>query len=505
MEIAELFRLEVDMNNHKSDDPKLKENRLLSMENVLKTMAREYFTMVGTLSSSLRGSEILEKFKIFKELIELSELPGRDDLCNLIMTSLDYNIQGNSRVILAKALTSTSKVVRYLATRHMKVLLRAGVQDFATWGIEFLVKQLSDSDTKVANLALTILDEACDEADCMDSLIATRPSSLNTSEQARNLFLRFLSRPEGFKLLSELGFIRDELKRWKRIQNVAYVAALESTLAEIFYPSFYKQRESGQSGDTVSLPPHFFGELAKTHEGCELLEKSKCISKFFKTIRSRSKEPIKRRAALWALGHIATSQTGFRLFDETKVNILVELAENCTCLSIRGTCFYVLGMISRVEKGRELLNLLNWESPSNLNSGVSVPKDIKSNHFFKLSPCQYEGSFASSVSIFSLGERPEIHKEILLNVANLSNTISAESASRALKRMKSQNSEYFSSPAVIADVFQLLSIYKYRLQVRRFIYEMFDIQWTEEALAVLDAHSYFTCAPATSSTAMITA
>jgi len=200
------------------------------------------------------------------------------------------------------------------------------------------------------------------------------------------------------------------------------------------------------------------------------------------------------------------------------------------------TCFYVLGMISRVEKGRELLNLLNWESPSNLNSGVSVPKDIKSNHFFKLSPCQYEGSFASSVSIFSLGERPEIHKEILLNVANLSNTISAESASRALKRyresfsnirfllfsifllpslivsvlgnntrMKSQNSEYFSSPAVIADVFQLLSIYKYRLQVRRFIYEMFDIQWTEEALAVLDAHSYFTCAPATSSTAMITA
>lgn len=45
-------------------------------------------------------------------------------------------------MILSKALTSASKVVRFLATRHMRVLLRAGVQDFADWGIEFLVKQV---------------------------------------------------------------------------------------------------------------------------------------------------------------------------------------------------------------------------------------------------------------------------------------------------------------------------------------------------------------------------
>lgn len=55
-------------------------------------MTREYFTMIGTLSSSPRGLEILNKFKIFKYLIDLCELPGRDDLTNLIMTSLDYNL-----------------------------------------------------------------------------------------------------------------------------------------------------------------------------------------------------------------------------------------------------------------------------------------------------------------------------------------------------------------------------------------------------------------------------
>lgn len=67
-------------------------DRLLSPEKVLKTMAREYFTMLGTLSSTVRGLEILQKYKIFKYLIDLSELQGRDDLCHLIMTSLDYNV-----------------------------------------------------------------------------------------------------------------------------------------------------------------------------------------------------------------------------------------------------------------------------------------------------------------------------------------------------------------------------------------------------------------------------
>lgn len=63
-------------------------------------------------------------------------------------------------MILSKALTSQSKVVRFLATRHMRVLLRAGVANFSAWGIEFLVKQLSDPDHK-AILSLLRLSPQC--------------------------------------------------------------------------------------------------------------------------------------------------------------------------------------------------------------------------------------------------------------------------------------------------------------------------------------------------------
>ena len=56
-----------------------------------------------------------------------------------------YRASGQARTILGKALNSASKVVRYLATRHMGILLRAGVQDFSEWGIDYLVKQVSQT------------------------------------------------------------------------------------------------------------------------------------------------------------------------------------------------------------------------------------------------------------------------------------------------------------------------------------------------------------------------
>ncbi len=74
----------------------------------------------------------------------------------------------------------------------MKVLLRSNVQDFSNWGIEFLVRQLQDQDSKVAQVALSVLDEACDDVACLDSLIALHPPLLKMGQAGRNLLLRYL-------------------------------------------------------------------------------------------------------------------------------------------------------------------------------------------------------------------------------------------------------------------------------------------------------------------------
>ncbi|KAA0720012.1 Rapamycin-insensitive companion of mTOR AVO3 -like protein [Triplophysa tibetana] len=75
-------------------------------------------------------------------------------------------------------------------------------------------------------------------------------------------------------------------------------------------------------------------------------------------------EGIKQlKAALWGLGNIGTSNWGLNLLqEENVVPDIVALAHDCEVLSIRGTCLYVLGLISKTKQGCELLKLHGWDA-----------------------------------------------------------------------------------------------------------------------------------------------
>jgi len=222
----------------------------------------------------------------------------------------------------------------------------------------------------------------------------------------------------------------------------------------------------------------------KTKEGCEILSKSQDVTDFIQCMQDTKAKAINRRAALWAVGYIGSSDTGFQFLEKyNALRILIELAENSPNISIRGTCFYCMGMISKVKEGRDTLYSLGWESPSNLNSCISLPKDLKNSSFFKTPSYEYQGSFAKSGQIEYPTNRTELQLEIITAVGHLSNFISAESASRTLKRLKGQNPSEFANPVLHQDIFKLLITYKFRLPVRRFIYEIFnDLASSEESL-----------------------
>jgi hypothetical protein len=57
-----------------------------------KTTIQLLISVTGTLSSTQFGLEIMARNKLFDYLKPMSELPHRDDLSHLIMTSLDYNM-----------------------------------------------------------------------------------------------------------------------------------------------------------------------------------------------------------------------------------------------------------------------------------------------------------------------------------------------------------------------------------------------------------------------------
>ncbi|XP_015755979.1 PREDICTED: rapamycin-insensitive companion of mTOR-like [Acropora digitifera] len=114
---------------------------VLSKNNVLSTLSRDYFLFLGKLACNSKGSKLLERNGIYQYLLELCSLPSRDNLQKLIIASLDYSHSGIPRIILSKILTASSSTTRLYATSHLRVLLRARVPFFHSWGIELLVTQ----------------------------------------------------------------------------------------------------------------------------------------------------------------------------------------------------------------------------------------------------------------------------------------------------------------------------------------------------------------------------
>lgn len=105
-------------------------------------------------------------------------------------------------------------------------------------------------------------------------------------------------------------------------------------------------------------------------------------------------------------------------------------------------------MISRIERGREILDQAGWESPAELLSCISVPKYISTNPFLKVCQTHLHTVFVNHLyqvrpyEYCGTGAVPEaageglddVGKEILSYVGKLSNHITADSASRNLKR-----------------------------------------------------------------------
>jgi len=260
----------------------------------------------------------------------------------------------------------------------------------------------------------------------------------------------------------------------------------------------------------VLLAPHFYGELARTERGCTMLRASGHFAHFVDTIKSSESTAIQKRAALWALGQVGSSDRGFSLFEETGVlEFISNQAKDFHVLSMRGTCFYILGLLSRSQKARRLLAKLGWEFAPHSQAGIVVPSVISS--FLSLPQVQSTVSWANDPkNIFGVKNVPSKSKGpgeqteeveadrdpnsqgsvVLGHISNLCNHVTQKTSLSALRAMRGEpaNRGLFSSGVLLLETFKLLSSYTYRLPARRFI--LFDlytwIQFDKETMAMFD-------------------
>ena len=117
------------------------------------------------------------------------------------------------------------------------------------------------------------------------------------------------------------------------------------------------------------VPPHFYRELTRTSEGCSLLKASGHFENFTSTIQAHWSEKqdyevmLKVKGCLWAVGNIGSMELGAPFLEESNIiTWIVKIAEQSEVIGLRGTAFFVLGLISRSLHGMEILLEHGWDA-----------------------------------------------------------------------------------------------------------------------------------------------
>nr|XP_027198269.1 rapamycin-insensitive companion of mTOR-like isoform X2 [Dermatophagoides pteronyssinus] len=373
---------------------------------LLSTLSQKYFLLLGRFTHNRSGRNWLKKTHIYQNLIDLINIWTNEIYAKLIISSFDYSETDFPRNILSKVLTSSNETTRIYSTKFLRLLLRINVTDFAQWGIDLLINQLYDQSSVISLEALDILDEACaDNTNYLKKVLEHRPALQNLGDKGIVFFARFASFPIGINMLIQTNTLDRELDRWRNHFHLRYVRLVEDCLNECFtchqksvtgkYGRRPDRRNFSQlrsSSMTAHLVPHFYGQLAKTYEGLQIIiEHSLCeemlaiihtqINRFIVINKLQQNDDdvinknenrdnseyniLRMKAALWAIGHIGSTDIGLEYLIKCNTNILkliTTLVERSTILSIRATGFYVICLFASTLRGADELACFGWSA-----------------------------------------------------------------------------------------------------------------------------------------------
>jgi hypothetical protein len=303
------------------------------------------------------------------------------------------------------------------------------------------------------------------------------------------------------------------------------------------------------------IPRHMFGELARTMAGCNLLVEQGVISALLTDARPdvRSPSPIESRdsifdddddedknegandadnaplsmdegfegalsmmpdpnnesvnfdtfgdepqrlkAAIWALGHIASTDHGCEIVlaqDPSFISWLIHIVTSSPSFSLRNICFAALGLISRTEKANHILAMHEWDSAPNASCAAAMPIDLSAlfrkgpndvirNDKYVL-PCDavHEAtgvprrSYLRSLLEPHDSKNTELYCDVMECIARLPGHILFRDNWSKLSQLKNRRADLFSERSLYLSVHKLLAHFSFTLHVRRQIAELFS-------------------------------
>ncbi|ORY30470.1 ARM repeat-containing protein [Rhizoclosmatium globosum] len=475
LEISEEFNRAIDPAN----EP-LPADALFSKNRMQNYASDIYFHLLAEFSNSLAGLSILHRYKIFNMFYVIAELQTREDLIKSLINSFDFTNDGHERVILSKLMTSSEKTFRLYATDVAgKLLISTHDSDTRLWCVGTLVTQTYDSSKEIRDKAKISLESACEIPGVVEAILSQNPA-YHLDALTNLIYMRFLRFPAGFSYLQSHEYIVGELNFWVQYGMFNYVTRVELLLEEKY------KKQPAVSGTPLAFPIHFYGELAKTPAGRDLLEESGHFDMFVNVIRENNYSNYDMlmclKACLWAVGHIGSSSIGMEFLRKSNIVAdIVKLSSTAGILSLRGTCVYVLSFLGHCPAGMEELEKNGWNVlPGRKQTAIAFPVDIES--LINVEPWEFKGAWTSEkVNMAKFNQRHPVEQEILKNVGTLSNHVLAKGSLKAIGRAQMEYPEFFRRVSLYISIMSLMSQRHYRLTARRFLQEMFDqVEFDEE-------------------------
>lgn len=94
-----------------------------------------------------------------------------------------------------------------------------------------------------------------------------------------------------------------------------------------------------------------------------------------------SKIILKLKGCLWAIGHASMNTLGINFLDSSNIATdIITIAEKSRIASVKGTAFFVLGLLANTIDGAEILEDLGWKTKRMWNEGevdgISIPENL---------------------------------------------------------------------------------------------------------------------------------
>lgn len=283
-----------------------------------------------------------------------------------------------------------------------------------------------------------------------------------------------------------------------------------------------------------TVPPHFYGEMSKTELGCHILQEKGHFTEFADFIRQHGSESsdteliMKLKSILWAVGNVGATERGLPFLEEEElIPAVLRIADESPIPSVRGQVDHVHVVAASLIHILQNLFLCSgadfFHLPWSRNTGgLSLGSDfdttgnanwpLHSEGFPKIYLCEpvefppfhdhrdklcfqmppWPQRRLEKCDARLVPPTAESEMEAVTAIDNLANTVIANAASRSLAkyklpltffvysqftRLKSrpEHRGIFSSPTMLYRALHTISTNRYRLPVRRYIMEMFNL------------------------------